>query len=165
MLTTYEMIIYKYIPDRLYGFAQMLDSKQQVFFHLGVFDPGLQWETLPDCKTCVQTSCTWATHAPPPVTGEHVQVTTDLEQVVQGNVVPRATKVVRMAIQKPLKGTVKSFDNQRGYGFVVDSENVVHYIHKSEIVDHRIPFPAQTVMFFAGFRDSKSRACHVKVCS
>ena len=157
-----QMRIHKYIPDRMFGFV-VDDSGQEAFFHLGVFDPGSVWVTHPRCATC-PSKCPWSTFPPPPILGEEVDVILDPDQDKEPGKAPKATRVTRRVGPPALFGTTHSFDRQRGYGFVTGEDGVSYHLHASEILDGRIPRPGQGVMFFAGVRQAKPRACHVKVC-
>ena len=163
-MDTYRMKIYKYLPERMYGFAILEDTGQQVFFHLGSFDPGSEWKVPPYCGSCPVPDCNWAKTAPPPVTGEEVDVQVDLSDVQERTSAPRVSRVTRVSIQNPIKGKIKNFDNQRGYGFFEEDDGTIHYVHKSDIIGNRIPALGQIGMFFSGHRDSKTRACHVRLC-
>jgi cold shock CspA family protein len=157
------MRIHKYIPDRMFGFAIDASGKE-VFFHLGGFDPGAVWITHPRCKVCRHLSnCGWIQSPPPPILGEDVEVLLDPNQEDSGKA-PRASRIIRRVGPPVMYGTVETFDSQRGYGFVRGEEGEIFHLHASEILDKRIPVPGQTVMFFAGVRQSRPRACHVKVC-
>jgi len=160
----YRMRIYRYLPERMYGFAILEDTKQQVFFHLGSFDPGVKWETPSYCGSCPVQDCSWSKTAPPPVAGEVVDVKVDLDDIREGASAPRASRVTRVDTQEPIKGKIKTFDNQRGYGFLEDAEGDTHYVHKSDIIGNRIPAIGQVAMFFSGRRDGKTRSCHVRLC-
>ena len=165
-LPIYRMLILKYLPERMYGFAVLENTEQQVFFHLGSFDPGKE-PVNPHkyCLACSQTHCDWAYMSPPPVAGEPVDVEVDLTSIPEGTAVPRAKRVIRIEQQIPLKGVIKTFDNQRGYGFIECVDGTTHYIHKSDIIGKRFPMIGHTVMFFAGQKKDKTRACHVRLCS
>jgi len=163
-MNTYRMRIYRYLPERMYGFAILEDTGQQVFFHLGSFDPGSEWKTPSYCSSCPIPDCSWAKTAPPPVAGEEVDVQVDLSEIREGTSAPRASRVIRVNIQTPIKGKMKTFDNQRGYGFFEEDNGISHYVHKSDIIGDRIPILGQVGMFFSGQRDRKTRACHVRLC-
>jgi len=151
----------KYIPEKLYGFATVPDGSE-VFFHLGVFQPGGPWPPALHCRNCTK-SCFWPTTPPPPILGELVAVAVEEEPPARGKS-PRAVRVERLEAPTPLMGEVESFDGTRGYGFVLGSDNVAYHLHKSELLDSRIPRVSQQVMFYAGLRRNRPRACHVKVC-
>lgn len=157
-----EMRIYKYIPDGMYGFA--LDGIGQVFFHLGVFDPGKPQDKPPHCIACNQPGCNWGV-VPPPVLGELVEVTVGGFQEAGEAQAPKAEQVRRLKTQNPLEGTVDTFDATRGFGWLLDATGVSYHLHRSEITDGRVPLPGQRVTFYAGTRMDKPRACHVRICS
>ena len=151
----------KYIPDKLYGFAVAEDGSE-VFFHLGVFQPGGPWTAPERCQQCTK-ECAWPTTPPAPILDELVAVTVEEESPTRGKS-PRAARVERLQPPTPLVGEVESFDGGRGYGFVRGSDETVYHLHKSELLDSRIPRIGQQVMFYAGLRRDRPRACHVKVC-
>ena len=157
-----EMRVAKYIPDRLYGFAAD-DGGQEVFFHLGSFNPGAPLEAPPRCNTCPNEGCAWRRMPPPPILGERVKVTVDVDTAADSKA-PRADRVERLDTPKALSGTVETFDPLRGYGFVAGSDGVSYHLHKSEVLEGRIPLANQIVLFYAGMRQGRPRACHVKVC-
>lgn len=156
------MQVWKYIPDKLYGFAMGGDGKQ-VFFHMQSFEPGPVLDPQPGCESCPEPACVWAEMPPPPVLGESVQVDVDLDAPHTGNA-PRASKVIRVTTPTVVQGTIESFDTHRGYGFIHGEDGQSYHLHRSEVVDNRIPLPGKTVVFYAGVRQGKPRACHVKVC-
>jgi cold shock CspA family protein len=96
--------------------------------------------------------------------GEEVEVTLEDFQVLTPGKAPRAIKVIRHVGPPALFGKVETFDPQRGYGFVKGDDGLSYHLHSSEILDKRITRPGQGVMFFAGIRNDRPRACHVKVC-
>jgi len=161
-VSTLLMRVHKYIPDKLYGFA-IDDRGQEIFFHLGVFDPGVTFGTPARCSSCPDKSCSWTSAPPPPVLGEAVEVEVDLESSI-GKKAPRADRVRRKHTPKAVHGEVETFDAVRGYGFVAGSDGVSYHLHKSEVLDGRLPTTNQAVSFFAGVRRGRPRACHVKVC-
>ena len=155
-----RMHIYKYIPDRLYGFAQTA-SGSQVFFHLGAFFPG---DVVPDNMKCANCSnCTWAQSSPPPILGEEVDVTYEEDLSGEGRA-PRADKVVRLTTPVSLQGIVETFDPYKGYGFIKGSNGMSYHLHKSEVVEGRLPLKEMQVKLYVGIRMNKPRACYVKVC-
>lgn len=152
----------KYIPAKLYGFLQD-DADREAFFHLGVFHPGPEQEAHPQCSVCPRTGCLWSVSPPPPILGELVEVVIDFDQGTDRKA-PRASRVDRLSPARAVRGMVDTFDVQRGYGFVVGDDGESYHLHRSELVENRIPVPGQVVMFYAGIRMSRPRACHVKVC-
>ena len=157
-----QMYIFKYIPEGLYGFAE--DDTGQVFFHLGTFDPGILPDKPPCCASCNQPGCTWWV-SPPPILGEPVEVILrDVQEEYEGQVrAPKAQRVQRLEPAVPHEGTVDVFDSARGFGWVL-SEGTSYHLHRSEIADGKLPQHGQRVVFYAGTRKGKPRACHVKVC-
>ena len=156
------MQVHKYIPDRMFGFV-IDPSGHEVFFHLGAFDPGRVWLAHSRCDRCPSAGCPWTSSPPPPILGEDVEVTVNLVDGFTGKA-PRASRVARLVGPPAVFGRVETFDPQRGYGFIRGEDDQSYHLHASEILDGRIPLPNQGVMFFAGFRQSRPRACHVKVC-
>lgn len=158
-----RMRVAKYLPEKLYGFCQD-DSGTEVFFHLAVFHPGpdivstrcLQCQGPPHCAVSPQ--------APPPILGEWVEVAFDESPSLQPGKAPRASRVNRIQSPQMLIGTVESFDPVRRYGFVRGSDDVSYHLHQSEIVDGRLPLAGNHITFFAGMRENRPRACHVRVC-
>jgi len=138
------MAICKYIPQKLYGFA-LSKSGQEVFFHLGAFQPGDYGFDPP----------------PPPILGERVLVT--FTETTTGKSTLRANRVVRTQRPLPLKGTIESFDPTRGYGFIRGDDGIAYHLHRSEVMNGRLPLANQKVQFYAGTRQERPRACHVKV--
>lgn len=164
MTTGSFWVVLKYIPEKLYGFAQDPRTERQAFFHLGVFRPGVL--TRPgEPPLCRQRLCAWPTVAPPPILGEPVGVVLDPNGEDQENRAPRATLVERLTSPTPISGIVETFDAVRGFGFVGGSDGTTYHLHKSEVLDGRMPLPAQSVVFFAGIRQDRPRACHVRVCT
>lgn len=159
-----SMNVHKYIPDKLYGFCVDREGNQ-AFFHLGVFHPGSDVNISQVCKDCpTGGECTWLQSPPPPVLGEKVEVEIDLTSTREGKA-PRASKVVRLNSPKVCTGKVCTFDAVRGFGFVDDRSGVSYHLHRSEILDGKIPLTGQRVVFYAGVRQGRPRACHVKVCN
>jgi len=159
-------VILKYIPEKLYGFATDPRTDQQVFFHLGVFQPGVL--NLPGKPPpCPQSLCTWPEIAPPPILGEPVRlsIAPSSEMTQQENQAPKATLVERLTSPTPLSGTVETFDASRGFGFILGSDGTTYHLHKSEVLDGRMPLPGRLTVFFPGIRQDKPRACHVRVCT
>jgi cold shock CspA family protein len=159
--STLQMRVHKYIPDRLYGFA-VDDQGQEVFFHLGAFGPGTDFGPPEGCGSCPDTGCSWVDAPPPPILGESVEVTVDLSS--QDGRAPRAERVRRLLTPRVIRGEVETFDPLRGYGFVVGVDGISYHLHRSEVLDGRLPTANQSVLFFAGVRQGRPRACHVKVC-
>lgn len=161
-MSEYLMRVVKYIPARLFGFAGGTDIQQDVFFHLGSFQPGSHTHPSLTCPVCKDTKCGEAT-APPPILGEQVQVSFDPTTIVSGKA-PRATKILRIESPVMVVGRVDSFDAHRGYGFVHGNDGVHYHLHDSEILDGRMPLSGGYVVFFAGQRQGRPRACHIRVC-
>lgn len=157
-----KMRVHKYIPSKLFGFCKALDSDREVFFHLGAFQPVKQ-SVEKRCSLCPRGGCSLLSTPPPPILGEVVTVEVDFDAGEPGKA-PRADKVTRTEPARAVEGKVDTFDVHRGYGFVKGDDGLSYHLHKSEILDGKIPTVGQTVMFFAGTRQGRPRACHVKVC-
>ncbi len=156
------MRVSKYVPAKLYGFTVDPSSGQQAFFHLGAFQPGGGWMEHRRCQVCPREGCSWV-KPPPPILGERVMVEVDFHTGQEGRA-PRATQVVRATAPIAIEGTVEAFDIARAFGFAMGDDNISYHLHKSELLEDRIPIVNQRVMFYAGTRQGRPRACHVKVC-
>ncbi len=156
-----RMRVSKYLPEKLYGFCQD-EGGCEVFFHLAVFQPGPDIVVVrcPSCPGLPQ--CDLVTQAPPPILGEEVSVT--FEPDPTSTRAPRATRVVRAVTPLMVLGVVESFDPVRRYGFIRGADRVSYHLHQSEIAEGRLPLAGMQVTFFAGVREGRPRACHVKVC-
>ena len=152
MLT--QMRVSKYLPDKLFGFAA--DSRMEVFFHLGSFDPKGLRSGHPK-----EGIVGWEWVSPPPILGELVSVT--LPDTLSVDKAPRALRVERLEIPVAVTGEVEAFDPLRGYGFIKGSDGVSYHLHRSEMLGGHMPLPGNTVIFYAGTRQDRPRACHVKV--
>lgn len=146
-----KLLVNKYIPEKLYGFCSDPEERFQVFFHLGSFKPGASSSSeLPP---------------PPPILGEEVEVEVDIDFMKGGvgDKAPRASCVTRIQEPRWVEGKVDTFDAHRGFGFVQGEDGVSYHLHKSEIINNRIPLTGQRVGFYAGRRMGRPRACHVNV--
>lgn len=155
---------HKYLPDKLYGFIRCSSGDQEVdvFFHLAVFQPGDEVDVV-RCSSCTGLpQCRLGVEPPPPILGERLRV--EYEPVPPGGKAPRATRVERLDPPRMILGVVESFDHQRRYGFVKGDDDVTYHLHESEIVDGRLPLVNGRVVFYAGWREGRPRACHVRVC-
>lgn len=161
-----DMQVVKYLPDKLFGFVEDSDS-QRVFFHLRVFSSeAAPPDDPPRCAVCpFAPSCLWwDARTPPPIPGEPVRVTLAESGDLEPGDAPPATQVVRLTTPVAHRGIVEVFDASRGFGFVKAEGGKSFHLHRSEILDGRLPIPTQQVMFYAGRREGRPRACHVKVC-
>jgi cold shock CspA family protein len=137
------MKIHKYIPHKFYGFA-VDEHGMQVFFHLESFDSG-------------------GTN-PPPIVGEEVDVDVDLQGgYPSGGRAPKAQKVVRVFEPQYIGGTIRTFDVERGYGFISGDDGEYYHLHRSEVLGGKFPLTGQRVQFYVGFRQNRPRACHVEI--
>ena len=157
-----SMRVSKYVPAKLYGFTTDPETGQQAFFHLGVFRPGEGWIEHHRCGVCSREGCSWV-NPPPPILGELVRVEVDFN-IGEDERTPRATKVERLTPPLAVEGIVEAFDFARAFGFARGDNNISYHLHKSELLEDRIPIVNQRVMFYAGTRQGRPRACHVKVC-
>jgi len=139
------MRVCKYLPSRLYGFV-VDDAGTEVFFHLGVFQPGDNAQVAPA----------------PPILGERVEVEIDEESRSEKKA-PRAKRVTRTTPPQELNGKVESFDPSRGFGFIVGDDGETYHLHMSEVLGGKIPLNQKKVSFYKGLRIGKLRACHVKI--
>jgi len=155
-----RMRVLKYIPNRMFGFLG--DDGKQVFFHLRVFHPGPDPAPGSGCGNCAKQVCDWAAFAPPPIMGELVEAVVETDPERAGSL--RAAHVERVVPAVPLSGTIDTFDIPRGYGFIKGTDGHMYYVHRSEIIDRRIPVIGQKVMFYVAERKEKARACHIKLC-
>ena len=150
------MYISKYIPDRLFGFASDGISQVDIYFHLGDFSPSSLYQVDPSSFNVVDNG-TFNWRSPPPVLGEVVEVLLSPNQ-------QKASRVIRTSLPVIMSGRIDSFDQRRGYGFVAGDDRVSYHLHKSEMVNGCAQHLGSRVVFFAGTRQGKPRACHVHTC-
>lgn len=136
-----------YTPSKLYGFAKNDSSGGEVFFHLETFWPGRVEE---------------GREPPPPVQGEEVSVEYD-PQSGQENRPPRARRVERLHPPVLVEGVVERFEEKDGWGFIRGDDGVSYHLHRSEVLDGRLPLASSRVSFYAGARKGRPRACYVTV--
>lgn len=167
----YRMQVEKYVPSGLYGFVE--DGTRRAFFHQGSFQPG-DWPdnehsaTLAECAEC--SLCLGVLHPAPPISGEEVDVEfpedTDFDAGSEGQGdAPRAEAVERIVAPKLVWGRVDVFHPNRGYGFITGDDGVSYYLHRSEVLERRMPLEGHRAVYYAGVRKDKPRACHVRICS
>jgi cold shock CspA family protein len=136
------MQVDKYLPDKLYGFTAK--EGEQIYFHVAVFDTA-GW---PDA---------------PPIVGEAVEVEFDPSTAREGKVA-RATRVIRVREPMLCRGVVDSFDAAQGWGFIVPGDGSPHvFLHRSEVLNRRLPLKGQTVRYYTGLRDGRARAVYVEI--
>ena len=158
---TRRMRVVKYIPDQLYGFVE--DERGEAFFHLGVFHPGDAKAAHKRCRACPHRGCTWDQLPPPPILGEMTDTQVG-DSPVDPKQAPRAIKVLRVCSPVAVEGIVETFDGQRGYGFLRGEDGESYHLHRSELLEGRLPLQGQRALFFAGTRQGRPRACHVRIC-
>ena len=132
--------------------------------------PSFIWEcfnlvyllTSPKCVACAHTSCSWIESPPPPIHGEQVEVDITFEDV-EGGSAPRANKVIRLKTPLIMAGVVEVYYGTRGYGFIKSDTGQI-FLHRSEMLDGKVPVQGQQVIFCVGTKEGKPRACYVKVC-
>lgn len=136
-----RLLVVKYIPGGLYGFAQSGEEDTRVFFHLTAFDPR---------------------GGPPPIVGEEVEVEVDQNSPPDRL---RAIRATRVTLPTSLNGDVSRFDHNVGYGFVTTESGEQYFLHRSEMPNGEMPTMGMRVSFYAGgaFGKNKPRACHVTV--
>lgn len=86
------------------------------------------------------------------------------EPSAQKGKVPRALRVSRLDPVSVLLGQVSEFSSVKGHGHVVTREGQTYWLHRSEVQDGILPVPGMTMVFLAGTRQNKSRACHARTC-
>ena len=132
------MWVTMYSPERGYGFVTG-PSNETIFFSADAFErlvPG----------------------GPPPLVGEAV-IVEGVEETHRDH--PRALRVRRQARPLILNGRVKKFDVRSGWGFVVGSDKVEYFLHRSDIIGKGVPVEGSSIVFYPCTRKSKPRACHV----
>ena len=133
-----RMKVSKYVPSGLYGFLSD-DSQKDVFFHLSAFDPGAYVGDAPV----------------PPIVGETLEVTTTDGKVVQCE---------RLETPVGVRGEINWFSEEKGYGFITGDDNESYYLHKTEILDGRLPLKGRRVSFFVTKQERVPlRACYVSI--
>mgnify|MGYP002630001865 CR=1 FL=1 len=134
------MRVAMYAPHKLYGFAE--SDEGRVFFHTQVFQPGEP--------------------GPPPIVGEPVEVYLDNATSQEGKC-PRALQVLRLDRPERLRGFVDDFNPDKGWGFVRDAKGRSFYLHRSEVLDGKLPLKGRRVAFYEGAAKGRPRACYVEV--
>ncbi len=133
-----RMKVSKYVPSGLYGFLSD-DSQKDVFFHLSAFDPGAYIGDAPV----------------PPIVGETLEVTTDDGKVIQCE---------RLETPVGIMGEINWFSEEKGYGFIKGDDDESYYLHKTEILDGRLPLKGRRVSFFVTKQERVPlRACYVTI--
>ena len=128
-----------YSVDQGYGFCLPLQGgTPRVFFRVEDF-------------------CRLDMEGPLPISGEKVEV----PEVIEGVPSPRARTVLR--VDKPVlqSGRVKSFDSNKGWGFI-EAASGVFFLHRSDLRDPFLPVIGTAVSFYPGIRRDRPRACYVR---
>lgn len=134
------LTVAKYFPNRMFGFLRSAED-EEVFFHLGDFD-GHFWSD------------------PPPIVGEQVEAT--VQETEEGKA-PKAVQVRRLNEPTPVEGQVDSFSTENGWGFIAGDDGQSYYLHRSEVLEGRLPMKGQRVAFYGGFKNRRPRACYVTI--
>ena len=129
------MVVDFYAIDHGYGFCAL--GGDRVYFRVEDFSRGSSDDPLPIC-------------------GEAVAV----ENVVPGSKTPHAMKVRRLTRPHKVRGRVKSFDGEKGWGFVTHGDDV-YFLHRSDLTTTFHPVVGSEVDFYAGMRRGRLRACYV----
>jgi cold shock CspA family protein len=93
---------------------------------------------------------------PLPISGEVVEV----PEILAGGKSPRASSVRRTAAPTHLRGTVKSFDSTKGWGFIERGPDTF-FLHRSDLIATFTPVIGTSVEFYAGSKKGRPRACYV----
>src|SRR5687768_12853104 len=93
---------------------------------------------------------------PPPILGEIVEIGVPVEG--KGNR-PKVSQVRRIHLPVLLEGPLRSFDSDRGWGFIQleDGRNV--FLHKSDRAVEWMPVIGTRISFYLGSKNGKDRAC------
>lgn len=130
-----RMTVDLYAVNQGYGFCQ--DRDQRYFFRVEDFRR-------------------LSADGPLPICGELVSV----EAVSHSGKSPRAKGLRRLVEPRLLLGQVRSFDSNKGWGFVsFDGED--YFLHRSDLTAPFVPVIGSLVQFYAGVRRGKRRACYV----
>lgn len=161
MKSTHRMQVFRYYPDKLYGFVRDVNG-DEFFFHLSAFKPGDKVDDV-RCVGCPGSPrCRVDDPPPQPILGEAVDVVGDPTPTGRG--APRAESVTRLLTPRRRTGVVESFIPERRYGFVRGDDGQDYHLHGSEVLDGQLPLPGNRVVFYPGIRNARPRACYVKVC-
>jgi len=82
--------------------------------------------------------------------------------IVRGTA-PRATQVQRRVQPLKLEGRVKSFESAKGWGFLLGEDGIECFLHRSDVIDGKIPIRGQRVVYYRGTKLGKPRAFYVEV--
>ena len=125
--------IVKYIPHKMYGFISLEGG--YVFFHLS------QFKSAP----------------PEPIVGEHVEYV--LKTSSSGKT--SCLQVTRLSDPLRLKGVVCHFDSAKGYGKIEAEDGSCYFLHRSEMLDGRLPSKGSEVLFYKGVLKGENRAVYI----
>lgn len=129
-------------PSGLFGFCSDPEG-EEAFFHAQDFHRVGQGE-------------------PPPILGEPVEVGPLSEGEGKR---PRVSLVRRINVPIALEGSLRSFDANRGWGFIQlpDGKNV--FLHMSDRAVEWMPIIGSKIQFYLGSKNGKSRACWARPLS
>jgi len=132
---------------------------------MGTFQPGDPLPPDAGCEGCAAYACERVPSLVPPIVGEEVDVVVGTDPPDTPQKEPKASRVVRVHTPKLVTGMVDTFDSHRGYGFASGDDGLSYHLHRSEVRGGLIPLEGQVVLFFAGERQKRPRACHVTICA
>ena len=92
---------------------------------------------------------------PGPVLGELVEV----GERTSSKAGPRTNRVSRRTEPVLLTGTIKSYDSQKGWGFVEFGDGQLAFLHSSDLSEGWLPVIGTGVQFYPGSKRERSRAC------
>jgi cold shock CspA family protein len=81
-------------------------------------------------------------------------------EIISGGKSPRAASVQRLNSPERLQGIVKSFDSVKGWGFIERGQDL-YFLHRSDLAQPFTPVIGSTVVFYAGTKKGRPRACYV----
>lgn len=102
-----------------------------------------------------------AADEPPPVLGERVDVR-DVRPSTDPKKAAKAKQVIRLTPPTKVAGQVQSFDHRAGWGFVAGADDKQYFLHRSDMVQPWLPLVGDRVVFFAGYKGERPRACYVR---
>ena len=130
-----RMTVDFYAATQGYGFCG--DQNQRLFFRVEDFQR-------------------LSTEGPLPICGELASV----EFVSRSEKSLRAKGLRRLVEPRLLQGQVRSFDSNKGWGFVThDGDD--YFLHRSDLTVQFTPIIGSFVKFYAGIRRGRRRACYI----